>query len=454
MKKVEFKDGSIFDGEFINPLNIKGKLTYTNGNFAEGEFQIINNLPQINKGKLTFKNGDFNKGEFKDGEFIKGISHTKNNGVFEGELRNGLFFKGKLINEGDIFEGDFKYGIPKKGKTILGEDGTIFEGEFEDGFFIPLNGKEERIDGTVFQGEFKNGNYFKGTLSKINMFLFNGELKNNVPYKGKINFFMNNILNGHFEGELKDGLPFKGKFKSSKGWTFEGEYIELPLEEHPKDYHTGIKRGFSGGFLPTIKKGKLILHNGSIEGSFKLKNVYPPEGFPDTETTYKEYLEKNNYEIDPVGDFLKNIPRHERPMSERFATAMEENPNTKGFENIKNNLDENGNITNETLKELKNNKDDIANAEFFYGEVKLIGLSHDFLSSNYSLVLDEKITISVNNGTHLRLLEHQFDPPPPTFFIMAPIMAVEETNGTIPNSCIQWKSPVEYLELRLKYNGF
>ena len=38
MKKVEFKDGSIFDGEFINPLNIKGKLTYTNGNFAEGEF--------------------------------------------------------------------------------------------------------------------------------------------------------------------------------------------------------------------------------------------------------------------------------------------------------------------------------------------------------------------------------------------------------------------------------
>ena len=392
MEKVKFKDGSIFDGEFINPLNIKGKLTYTNGNFAEGEFQIINNLPQITKGKMIYENGD----------------------IFEGELRNGLFFKGKMIYEnGDIFEGYFKDGIAKKGKLTLSKIGSIFEGELEDGFPMPLNGKETTIDGTVFEGEFKRGNYFKGTLSKSNMFFFEGELKDMVPYKGKITFFTDNILNGTFEGELKDGLPYKGKFKSSKGWTFEGEYIQLPLEEHPKDNYTGIKRGVEGGFLPTIKKGKLTLHasSGSLEGNFKLKNVYPPEVIPIKETPFNE-----------------------------------------GFENIKNNLDENGNITNETLKELKNNKDDIANAEYFYGEVKLIGLSHDFSSSNYSLVLDEKITISVNNGTHFRLVEDQFNFPP-TFFIMAPILAVEETNGKIPNSCIHWKSPEEYLELRLKYVG-
>lgn len=86
--------------------------------------------------------------------------------------------------------------------------------------------------------------------------------------------------------------------------------------------------------------------------------------------------------------------------------------------------------------------------EFFEGPVKIE--SFDFSITTFSTP-DGKVTFTVRNDLHVRLLEN-FLVPPPTFQILAPMTAVTVVSGTIPGDFLKHYKLKEYILIRDEYN--
>jgi hypothetical protein len=197
-KEINFKDNSIFIGEFINGVKSNGVIKmYNNLKIDEDEdtddLKIEKNNSKILISEIVIKNEEIIKKtyyentivliyEYKYGKIWKEKYHNYNEIIgFESEFINGKKF-GKLYNyysSSLLFEGEYKYEkiwdekdkkfFAKKiklekinknlirGKQFMSSDGKLkYDGEFKNGKKHG-KGKEYDFNGIlIFDGEYKD----------------------------------------------------------------------------------------------------------------------------------------------------------------------------------------------------------------------------------------------------------------------------------------------------------
>lgn len=192
---------------------------------------VKDSVSQISdKKEIRFEDGRVYIGEEKDG------------------LPNGM---GKMIYaDGDIYEGSYVNG-KKEGKgTYFYADKSVYEGEYVNGR-EEGKGKHTYVNGNVYEGDYVNGK-----REGVGKFVF---------YSGAV-----------YEGEwVKDKYEGKGKITLVNGDTYEGEWLSgkrhgqgvftvadsghLPAGEHFDNGNYDLKEKYVG----TWKKGKMdgdIIH--------------------------------------------------------------------------------------------------------------------------------------------------------------------------------------------------
>jgi hypothetical protein len=168
--------------------------------------------------------------------------------VYEGEWKDGVpHGHGKMVySDGDVYEGEWKDGVPHGHGKMVYSDGDVYEGEWKDG--DPHgHGKQKYSDGTVY-----DGNWIDGTP--------NGHCK--------VTYANGNVYDGEFYRQDKNG---HGKFTLADGTIYNGNWIDGTPNGHFKaTYTTGVtyegesKDGRPHGW------GKLTLADGKIlEGEWK-----------------------------------------------------------------------------------------------------------------------------------------------------------------------------------------
>jgi len=232
--------------------------TYTGQFNQEGKWE--------GKGLLKFANGNIYEGEFKGGlPNGKGNFKFANGNIYEGDYKNGLF-DGKGIfkwNDGDIYEGEYKEN-KRCGKGIMKyANGETYEGNFKD---------NEKNGYGIFK--FANGNIYEGNW------------KNNKQNgKGIVKFVSGNIYDGEWEDEMFNG---KGIYKYSNGNIYEGEW------RNNKKHGKGIMKWNDG----TIYDGewKNGLFNGKGKYTFASGNIYIGE-YKDDKRNGKGVMKSPNGDI-------------------------------------------------------------------------------------------------------------------------------------------------------------
>ena len=298
-KEINFKNHSIFVGEFFNGEKMNGMEKFYNNLIIE-EDENMNDLKfKENKGnksiflkiEIEIKNGYIckynyyheNKILFESEYINENISKEKwydiSNGylVFEFEYKNGELWKGKeYINNKITFEGEYKNGEKLKGRKYDFLDGNLlFEGEYKDNKIWNGKGKESIGGFLIFEGEYKDGERLKGkeySGSLHPIMEYDGEFKNGKrngkgkEYKGRFNLI--------YDGKFKDGKRNgKGKELDHKGnIIFEGEYLNGQRNGEAKEYFNS-KLIFDGQYINNKRngKGKEFDHKGNIifEGVYK-----------------------------------------------------------------------------------------------------------------------------------------------------------------------------------------
>ena len=198
---IEKKKGIFKDGDFI-----KGEVTIDRngykyvGEWSEGDrngygtlFSFIRDINYVGEfkdgyrhghGTLTYPNGAQYVGQWKDGkEEGQGSYSYANGGKYLGDWKDGkkegqgsiTFGKGDF--EGEIYSGEWKNNMPNgKGKEITNE--YVFDGEFKDWIFHG-QGKKTYVDGTIEEGEWNEGLLVKKNIIQEIESLLNSILKNN-----------------------------------------------------------------------------------------------------------------------------------------------------------------------------------------------------------------------------------------------------------------------------------
>lgn len=154
-----WKDGNTFEGNDLVKYNGNGKLTLSNGDYYNGEFETYNE--EFVQPTLA--------------SFHKGVVRItlQSNIIYVGEYNNGIEGLGKLIlpNKNE-FEGKFignqlDNNSPMKVKVHL-EDGSIYEGAYVDEK-ITGPGKLTTSNGDVYEGIFKAGRLTTNPKIKVSI---------------------------------------------------------------------------------------------------------------------------------------------------------------------------------------------------------------------------------------------------------------------------------------------
>lgn len=174
-----WKNGDIFEGNFINDKFNYGKYTFGSssknaGDVYEGD---ILGLKWHGKGKYTFGRSSEYAGDVYEGDFLNGKWTGKGKYIFgKSSEFAGDIYEGDIID--GVYEGNGKYSFGKKRRNNAGD---IYEGEFIKGKRNGL-GKYTWSNGDVYHGYWKNdrmtGEGIKITGGKIERGIFkNGKLK-------------------------------------------------------------------------------------------------------------------------------------------------------------------------------------------------------------------------------------------------------------------------------------
>ncbi|MBU2576216.1 MAG: molecular chaperone Tir, partial [Nanoarchaeota archaeon] len=166
-------DGTVYVGQFANgKYNGQGTYTWTDGKKYVGQWK---DGKQEGQGTFTLPDGTKYVGQFANG-FPEGqVTHYMANGIFVGEFKKGLEYKGTFTGkDGTILTGIFS-GETKSG-TINYPDGHRYEGEWNgDAKILGITeppppgtwtyerphgfGKMTHPDGTVQEGLWEKGQF-------------------------------------------------------------------------------------------------------------------------------------------------------------------------------------------------------------------------------------------------------------------------------------------------------
>ena len=260
--KFYFKDGSIYEGEFVDgyPHGYGTKIQTSNGLKVVGEWrkglpygQVTATMPDgykyVGEVRNNFKNGKgtiiYSDGRKYEGEWRDDYEHGQGTITFKsGNKYVGEFKKGEIEGHGTLFIpngekyiGNWEDGEPKgkgtyidqKGWKWIGEfnrdlnfkDGTgtmivegyKYEGQFDKKKYPHGMGKITYPDGSTFEGKMNKANRESGTLSspKGGGFKYVGQFKNDKFHGDGV--FTNELIK--LEGKWEDGKFFhEDKFVS------------------------------------------------------------------------------------------------------------------------------------------------------------------------------------------------------------------------------------------------
>ena len=288
--EIHLTDERTFKGIFVGNIPDYGELFWPNGNHFIGDLylpELYDGSLEMYEGTLEFSNGDIYKGDFENDEFSGEGTLVTSQEIFTGEFDcseftygciymmdgcvyvggcdcykphgHGIWYCNKWHHPSDgIIEGDFEYGLFKKGSELVNlhdlnniswdelnkqllfedvfhknaiiDDEGIYRGDIDHG--LPNGvGTFYRYDGITITGyfidgepdgcveiQYDNGETYYGEITDFKLegygeYNFDdwtryvGEFSNNMPHgKGTIELYKRDILSGEFiKGELISG---------------------------------------------------------------------------------------------------------------------------------------------------------------------------------------------------------------------------------------------------------
>ncbi len=248
-----------FVGRVENGIPVSGKLYYYNGRVATLDAET----------KTIEENGG-----------------DKYIGALSGYLPHG---KGTLTkSDGTIFEGDFYEGYCTGNATVTYVNGDVYIGEIDheirDGY-----GKYIKKDGTVYEGEFRNSDKNGFGITKF----YDGSV-----YIGE---YIDSVKSGKGAYLFSDGDIYIGDFVSDKR-TGKGIYIWSKSEEYSSEFETLFNVTLDDSF----KSSFLAYFEGDFSRHF-MDTTDLPAATTENEffITFETILSRNQLEC-YVGEFVEN----------------------------------------------------------------------------------------------------------------------------------------------------
>ncbi|CAN0878564.1 Phosphatidylinositol 4-phosphate 5-kinase 8 [Linum grandiflorum] len=180
--------------------------------------------------------------------------------ILEEDIRIGR----KVLPNGDVYIGDFEGQLPQgKGKYIWSEDGTVYDGEWEEGKmtgdgqmlwaagakyagefsggYIHGTGTFTHVDGSEYRGCWRmNIRHGVGTKKYSNLDVYEGSWKEGVHEgNGKYTWSNGNVYVGNWKGGIMNG---RGIMKLMSGEIFDGSW------SNGLRHGSGVCRFEDGGF--------------------------------------------------------------------------------------------------------------------------------------------------------------------------------------------------------------
>ena len=183
-RKVKFKNGDVYDGEWKNKApNGIGLMMYANGEIYSGAWE---NGIRTGLGAMSFANGDEYSGEWKD------------------DLFNG---EGKMTYANkNVYEGNWEAG-KQSGKGVMSyADGSVYEGEWNGGLFSGL-GKMTYANKDVYDGSWESGRQSgQGTMIYASGSSYEGNWEAGLPSgQGKMFYVSGDVYSGLWQKGVRTG---------------------------------------------------------------------------------------------------------------------------------------------------------------------------------------------------------------------------------------------------------
>lgn len=291
--KLEYTDGTFYEGEFNKNRIQQGVLSYHNGTCFAGKFALDErNKDKFAEGTIVFRNGDTFKGVWHEGIPTSGIyinkhgvmkDYIKGQDFFDYDDKEGGYGKQILANTEDIYEGGFKEGRQEghgfilssyphyesfhnlngklNGKYICNyiSGGYCYEGVYESGKRVG-KWKYQTVKGFFFEGDptFKKGTV---TFPFLNEDYFIGEVEikfHSITFKNGV-YNYKSIDGKYSQIQIKDFKTIDNSdIKVSKVFKFEQVLAKLehsklvpekPVLNGEHTYHYSDGSVFKGNFV-------------------------------------------------------------------------------------------------------------------------------------------------------------------------------------------------------------
>ena len=250
-RKVKFKNGDVYDGEWKNKApNGIGLMIYANGEIYSGAWE---NGIRTGLGAMSFANGDEYSGEWKEDLFNgegkmtyankyvyegsweagkqsgKGVMTYADGSMYEGEWNGGLYSGlGKMTYANrDFYDGSWESGRQSGQGTMIYASGSSYEGNWEAG--LPSGqGKMFYVSGDVYSGLWQKGARFGAGefYDKVLDRYFQG-IWDNASLSGAGYVRFGNVPDAlELQGEWVDNQVFRTSY-SIDGKSFNGTVLAL-----------------------------------------------------------------------------------------------------------------------------------------------------------------------------------------------------------------------------------